>query len=65
MKYLWWLIIIIFYLFLLIFYVVVSSIFFKDETNKFGGVDGVFFGVASIITLSALGLAKEAINNTN
>lgn len=56
MYYYWWLVSIILYLFVLLIYVVGSYLFFGD--HKISSIDTVFFGIASIITLSVIPLMK-------
>lgn len=59
MKYIWWVAIIIIYIFTLVAYAVISQKFFTEEDKTFSEVDTIFFGVASIITISIMPLIKE------
>lgn len=56
MYYYWWLISIFMYLFVLLIYVIGTYVFFNDD--KIAGIDTVFFGITSIITLSIIPLIK-------
>jgi hypothetical protein len=56
MYYYWWLVSIMMYLMVLLIYVIGTYIFFGD--HKISGVDTVFFGITSIITLSIIPLIK-------
>ena len=52
-MYTWWLIIILIYLLVLISYVLISHLIFGDK-DKLNAIDGVFFGMASLITITIL-----------
>ncbi len=57
MKNVLWLMVIMLYLLTLLTYVVIDYVFFpKDE--KISSVDAVFFGVASVITISIIPLLR-------
>lgn len=56
MYYYWWLIIIYIYLFILLAYIIVSYYVFDDR--RISGIDQLFFGVTSIITLSVIPIIK-------
>lgn len=62
MYYYWWLVSILFYLFILLVYVLGSFYIFEDK--RLGGIDTVFFGVTSIITLSIIPLIKINVYGT-
>lgn len=53
MKYVWWFIVIILYLITLLTYALIDHLIFNKEDKLTGG-DGIFFGVASVITISLM-----------
>lgn len=59
MEYLWWLIIIFTYLFILLIYVILSHLINKGEKKKMDGIDAIFFGVTSVITISLIPIIKS------
>lgn len=59
MYYYWWLISIFTYLMVLLIYVVGSHVLFGE--HRINGMDTVFFGITSIITLSIVPLIKMNI----
>lgn len=57
MKYVWWFVVIIVYLITLLTYAIIDHTFFNKE-DKLNSIDGIFFGVASVITISLIPLIR-------
>lgn len=57
MIYLWWAVSIGLYIIILTLYVFLSRIVAKDDPTD-ASADNLFFAVASVITLSAMGIVK-------
>jgi len=57
MKYVWWFVVIIIYLITLLTYALIDHLVF-DKDDKLTGGDAIFFGVASVITISLIPLIR-------
>lgn len=53
MKYVWWYVVIIIYLITLLTYAILGHIMFNGD-KKLNNIDGIFFGVTSVITISLI-----------
>lgn len=58
MEYFWWLIIIFTYLTVLMVYIISTHMITRDVKDRLTGIDTVFFGVTSVITISLMPLLK-------
>ena len=57
MKYIWWFIVIIIYLITLLTYALIDHLLVNKEDKLTSG-DAIFFGVASVITISLIPLIR-------
>jgi hypothetical protein len=60
MEYFWWLVIIFTYLSVLLIYIIVTHVITNDENDRLTGIDTVFFGITSVITISLMPLLKSS-----
>lgn len=57
MKYVWWLVVIFAYLITLLTYAIVDHVYFSKD-DKLNSIDGIFFGLASVITISLIPMLR-------